>query len=262
MHYNAGQAAFQDKDLHKASVEFAAAIGADPRQSVAYYNLGVTYCMLAEEDTAMHEEAMRILREGLKKTTPDQNHYINALGLFCRELVEVGRLDEAAAEVRRLVDDDPENYSVIEDLGVSLLDRRDWAGAEIFLDMVAVARIKIGEEDYRTYASLGRVCYFQKDEDPDAIRRSIGHYERALDLAPDEAQTIMNLIIAFMELEDWNNAISWGEKYISLLPESADGWRILSISYGKHGDKDKAAHCAEKYSELATTDKHRQTDGN
>jgi tetratricopeptide (TPR) repeat protein len=249
-HYNAGQVAFQDKDFRQASAEFFLATEADPRQAVAFYNLGVTSSMMAEEDSSMHEQAIGVLEEGLKKATPDQSHYIKALGLIGKELVEVGRLDEAVAKFRRLVDEDPANYGVIEDVGIDRYKRQDWAGAEVFMKIAAEARIKIGAEDHKTYSNIGRVCYFQKDDDPDAISRSIENYERALDLAPDETQTIMNLIIAFMQAEDWKNAISWGEKYISLLPDSADGWRMLSISYSKYGDKDKASQCAEKYAEL------------
>jgi hypothetical protein len=53
-----------------------------------------------------------------------------------------------------------------------------------------------------------------------------------------------------MQMEDWSSAIAWGEKYISIMPDEADGWRMLALSYSKIGDKDKAAHCAERYAEL------------
>ena len=250
-HYNAGQAAFQNGDLHKASTEFALATEADPRQSVAFYNVGVTYSLLAEEDSSLHERAIDFLEEGLENSTPDQDHYVKAMRLLCKELIEIGRLDEAVSKCRRLTDEDPANYGVIESLGIDRIEREDWAGAEILLKAVAEARVRTGAEDFNVYHNLGRACYYQKDDDPDALRRAIEYYERALVLEPDETQTIMNLAIALMQREEWDEAAVWGEKYISLLPDSADGWRILSISYGKSGDKAKAAHCAEIYAEKA-----------
>ena len=256
-HYNSGQAAFQDRDLQAASVEFTLATQADPRQSVAYYNLGVAYARLADDDTTFtgefspyHEQAIDVLEESLEKARPDQAHYIDALGLVGKELAEVGRLDEAVTKFERLVEDDPSNYAVIENLGYELFRAEDWRGAELFLDMAAKARIKIGAEDAGLYYELGRVCFFQNEDDPDALRRAVEYYERALDLEPDEPQTIMNLIIAHMKMEDWSSAIAWGEKYVSVDSEKADGWRMLALSYSKIGDKDKAAHCAEKYAEL------------
>ena len=238
---------------------------ADPRQSVAYYNLGVAYARLADADTNFteqfspyHDQAIAVLEESLDKARPDQAHYIDALGLVGKELAEVGRLDEAVTKFERLVEDDPSNYAVIENLGYSRFQADDWRGAELFLDMAAKARIKIGAEDAGLYYELGRVCFFQREDDPDALNRSVEYYERALDLEPDKPQTIMNLVLSHMQMEDWSSAIAWGEKYISVDPETANGWRMLAISYGKIGDKDKAKHCAERYAELIAKAKESQ----
>ena len=69
-HYNSGQAAFQDHDLQAASAEFTLATQADPRQSVAYYNLGVAYARLADADTNFteqfspyHDQAIAVLKK-------------------------------------------------------------------------------------------------------------------------------------------------------------------------------------------------------
>ena len=249
-HYNTGQAAFQDKNLEAAESEFILATEADPRQAVAYYNLGVTYSRLAADDSMYHYNAIETLEECLEKSTPDQSHYIQALGLIGKELAELGRVDDAVTRFERLVDEDPSRYDVIEELGISRFNRKDWKGAYIFLEMSARARIKIGAEDYKIYYDLGRVNYFMKEEDPEALGRAVDYYERALELESEETQTMLNLVIAYMAMEDWLSAIAWGEKYIQILPDSVDGWRLLSMSYTKLGDKDKAAHCAQKYADL------------
>jgi len=249
-HYNTGQAAFQDKDMQTAAKEFIKATEADPRQAVAYYNLGVTYSRMAVDDSTYHEKAIKALDDCLEKSTPDQSHYIPALGLVGKELAEVGRVDEAVARFERLVDEDPSRYDVIEDLGINRFNRQDWKGANTFLAMAARARTKVGAEDYKVYYDLGRVNYFMRDEDPDALQRSIDYYERALELEPDNAQSMLNLIIAYMAMKDWLSAITWGEKYVQMLPNSEDGWRLLSMSYNEIGDKTKATHCAQKYADL------------
>jgi superkiller protein 3 len=249
-HYNTGQAAFQDKSLETAANEFILATQADPRQAVAYYNLGVTYSRLAANDSSYHHDSIQALEECLEKSTPDQSHYIPALGLIGKELAELERVDEAITRFERLVDEDPSRYDVIEDLGINRFNRKDWKGAHIFLEMAARARVKVGAEDYKIYYDLGRVNYFMKEEDPEALGRSVDFYERALELESEETQTMLNLVIAYMAMEDWLSAIAWGEKYIQLLPDSEDGWRLLSMSYNKIGDKAKATHCAQKYADL------------
>ena len=128
----------------------------------------------------------------------------------------------------------------------------------MILKIVAESRLNTGAEDFEVYKNLGRACYSQKDYDPGALSRAIEYYGRALVLKPDETQTIMNLVVALMQQEDWDNATVWGEKYVSLLPDSADGWRLLSISYGKSGDKAKAAHCAKIYAEKAARQNREQ----
>jgi superkiller protein 3 len=249
-HYNTGQAAFQDKNMEAAAQEFIKATQADPRQAVAYYNLGVTYSRMAADDSTYHQQAIDALEECLEKSTPDQSHYIPALGLVGKELAELGRVDEAVARFERLVDEDPSRYDVIEDLGINRFNRQDWKGAYTFLEMAARARIKVGAEDYKIYYDLGRVNYFMREEDPEALGRSVDFYERALELETEDAQTMLNLVIAYMAMEDWLSAIAWGEKYVQILPDGEDGWRLLAMSYNKIGDKDKATHCAQKYADL------------
>ncbi|MFH1756103.1 MAG: hypothetical protein ABIA59_10430 [Candidatus Latescibacterota bacterium] len=249
-HYNTGQAAFQDKDLPAAVNEFMLATQADPRQSVAYYNLGVTYSRLATEDSTYHQKSINSLEECLEKATPDQSHYIPALGLVGKELAEVGRVKEAVTRFERLVDEDPSRYDVIEDLGISRFNRQDWVGAYTFLEMAARARVKIGAEDFKIYYDLGRVNYFMREEDPEALGRAVDFYERALELESQETQTMLNLVIAYMAMEDWLSAVAWGEKYVQILPDNEDGWRLLSMSYNKIGDKAKANNCAQKYADL------------
>ncbi|NIM19264.1 MAG: tetratricopeptide repeat protein [Candidatus Latescibacteria bacterium] len=249
-HYNSGQAAFQDKEYNAAAEEFIAATQADPRQSVAYYNLGVAYSRLAAEDSTYHERSIEALEQCLEKSTPDQSHYIDALGLVGRELAEVGRVEEAVSRFNRLVEEDPANYDVIERLGVQRFNNQDWKAANMFLKMAADARIKIGAEDFKLYYDLGRVNYFMREEDPEALNRAIYYYEKALELETEDAQTMMNLIIAYMAKEDWSSGIAWGEKYINIWPDDERGWRLLSMSYSKIGDKEKARQCAEKYAEI------------
>jgi tetratricopeptide (TPR) repeat protein len=263
-HYNAGQAAFQDRDWNRAAGEFTKATMADPRESVAYYNLGVTYSRLAEEDSSYHEKAIDELDNALERATPDQSHYIDALALVGRELAEAGRVEEAISRFSRLMDEDPGSYEVIERLGSDRMSSQDWKGAAVFFEMAARARAKVGAEDHNIHFDIGRAYYNMRRGSPEAAAKAVESFERCLDLMPhgasdpdeqrlideQKAQTILLIMDAARALQNWGKVISWGERYVVLLPDDERGWLLLSHAYNEYGDKDKARDCAERYAEI------------
>jgi predicted Zn-dependent protease len=89
-----------------------------------------------------------------------------------------------------------------------------------------------------------------REEDPNAAARAVEYYQKALELNPDEPQTILNLTFAYYGMKDWQQAAQWGERYVLLQPEGERGWQILSIAYKELGEDDKARQCATRYEEI------------
>lgn len=249
-HYNLGQKAFQRKEYDVSAKEFKMATLSDPREAIGFYNLGVSYARLGEEDSSYYDKAIAALDQVLQLATPADKHYIDALKTMGRVLSEVGRVDEAMEKFNRLVEEDPTNYGIIEQLGQDCMTKQDWKGAAVFLDLAAQARAKIGADDFNVFYNLGVVNYKLREEDPEAVSRAIDYYKKALELNPDEPQTILNMVFAFYGAEDWQNCIQWGERYVSIVPDGERGWQILSIAYSETGDEQKARHCAIKYEEI------------
>ena len=249
-HYKLGQSSFNHPDLQAAAIEFDLATQADPTQAVAYYNLAVAYQRLALADSSMHEKALAAADKVLLLSNPTEANYIKALQLAGRELVALNRADEAATRFKRLIEEDPASYKVIEDIGTEELNQRSYKSAAVFLKLAAQAREKVGAQDAKVYYNIGVSLYNLRKENPANIDEAITYYQKALTITPDDIDTVFNILVAFAAKEDWSNAAQWGEKYVSINPNDANGWKLLARSYTELGDEAKASEAVKRHDML------------
>lgn len=249
-HYKLGQSSFSREDFTAASTEFSLASQSDPTQAGAHYNLAVSYARLADTDPTYHEKALAEADKVLELSNPSEGNYTKALQLAGRQLVELNREEEAVNRFRRLVEEDPASYAIIEDIGMELLNAENWKGASVFLKLAADARAKAGAESFDTYYNLGVAFYHQRDENPAMIDEAIAYYEKALGVQADDPATVFNVMVAFMAKQDWTNGATWGEKYVNVSPSDPKGWQYLARCYSELGDKDKAREAMAHYEQL------------
>jgi tetratricopeptide (TPR) repeat protein len=264
-HYKLGQSAFNRAaagddvmDFKAAADEFRMATLSNPTQPNAFYNLGVAYTRIAEADSTYHEKALEAADQVLKISNPSDANYRKALQLAGRELVELGREDEAVNRFQRFIDEDPASYDVIQDIGNELLNAQRWRGAAVFLKMAAEARAKVGAEDFNLYYNIGVAEYNMRHEDPAATAEAISYYNKALELKPDEPTTIFNIVVAYVSEEDWTNAAQWGEKYVYVNPDDSKGWQLLARIYSEVGEKDKAKEALARFERTRSAEVQKQ----
>lgn len=249
-HYNLGLNLSKEDEVMSAANEFELATHADPRQSRGYYMLGREYALLGATDSSYYPKAIESFDMVLELSSPADKQYIDALSSAGQVLAKMGQPHEAVSRFNRLVEEDPTNYRVIEKIGYDLLDAQDWQGASVFLELAATAREKIGAEDFNLYYNIG-VAYYQSRKtagDPDeAIDKAVDYYQRALALQPDEPTTVFNILVAYSAASDWQQVITWGEKFVGIDPSNADAWRLLSRAYNEMGNDAKARECASRY---------------
>jgi tetratricopeptide (TPR) repeat protein len=250
-HYKLGQSAYKRDDYQTAVDEFIMATQADPTQAVGFYNLGVSYYSMGKEvDPKYFDDSIVALDKVLEMSNPSDGNYVNALGFAGKALAAVGREDEARERFERLIEEDPTNYEVIENIGNELLKAQNWNGAAVFLAMAADARSKIGAEDFNVYYNIGVAYYQMRDEDPEAVDKAIMFYEEALDIQPDEPQTVNNITVANIAKEDNRGAIDWAEKYANLKPNDSRGWQLLARCYSEVDEKEKAKEAMKRFEML------------
>jgi superkiller protein 3 len=251
-HYKLGQSAYNRQDYQGAAEEFLLATEADPTQAVGFYNLGVSYDRLAEKDPSYHAKTVEAMDHVLELSNPSEANYVKALEAAGRALVASGRADEAEERFRRLVEEDPTSYIVIENIGNDFLNAQKWEGAAIFLKMAAEARAKIDDEDFAVYYNIGAALFNlgKDDENPDKVLEAITYYEKALEIQDDEPQTIFNIAVAYVAIDQYDNAVPWLEKYVDVSPNDTKGWQLLARCYSELNEKDKARDALRRFEEL------------
>lgn len=249
-HYKLGQSSFNRQDMATAAKEFELATRANPTQARAYYNLAVTYERLALADSTAHVKALGAADKVLELSNPTEENYTNALQLAGRELVALHREEEAVKRFKRLIEEDPASYKIIEDIGTAELEDRSFKSAAVFLKLAAEARAKVGADDARVFYNIGVSLYNLRKEDPGKIDEAITYYQKALDITPDDSDTLFNILVACAAKEDWPNVSQWGEKYVSINQNDPNGWKLLARSYTEQGEEDKAAEALKRYETL------------
>jgi Tfp pilus assembly protein PilF len=252
-HYQQGQKFFQQQNVAGAAHEFEMATLASPRQSSAHYNLAVAYSRLANPaDTTYYAKTLAAADKVLELTDPKDPNYLRALQLAANQLVYLGKPEEAKARLQKTIDEDPSQYTIVEEMGNDMMNRQKWAGAASFLKLAAEARVALGAEDSRLYYNIATCEYKQRKDAPGHIDEAIVYYEKALNISSDDPDTVFALMGAYAVKEDWANASIWGEKYVSLNPSNPEAWKLLARCYGELGEDDKATEALQRYSTLKT----------
>lgn len=249
-HYQLGQNAFKQSDVTKAANEFLLATQADPTQSAGHYNLAVMYSRLAMADSTYEVKGLAEADQVLKLAPPTDPNYIKALQLASRMLAQMDREAEAIDRFKPLIEKDPKQYRLAQEVGMELLNAKKWKAAEEFLKMAAEASAKLGADSASVYANIGVAAFNQRGEDPAKIDEAISYYQKALDYEPDNASIVFNAMVACMAKEDWTAAAAWGEKYVSVSPSDPKGWQYLARCYSGAGDADKASEALQRYQAL------------
>jgi tetratricopeptide (TPR) repeat protein len=274
-HYKLGQSSFNRSDMKTAVSEFELATKANPTQAIAYYNLAAAYQRLAQSESSsgvvatprdttgaavtppespevvqMHKQALAAADKVLSLSNPTEANYTKALRIAGEELIVLHREDEAGQRFKRLIDEDPASYKVIEDIGTEELDQKNFKAAAEFLKLAAKARERVGAPDAKVYYNIGVSLYNLRKEDRSHIDEAISYYQKALDITPNDPDTVFNILVAYAAKEDWSDAAQWGEKYVTVNPSDANGWKLLARSYSELGDRDKAEEAMKRFDML------------
>jgi tetratricopeptide (TPR) repeat protein len=249
-HYKLGQSSFNRQDMKTAVNEFELATKANPTQAVAYYNLAVANQHVAATDSTAHKRALAAADKVLALSNPTESNYTKALRIAGEELIALHRENEAGQRFKRLIDEDPASYKVIEDIGSEELENRNFKASAEFLKLAATARDRVGARDAKVYYNIGVSLYNLRKENPSYIDEAISYYEKALDITPNDPDTVFNIVVAYAAKEDWSDTSQWGERYVLVNPGDANGWKLLARSYTELGQQDKAQEAIKRYDML------------
>jgi tetratricopeptide (TPR) repeat protein len=244
-HFNAGVAEFQSENLEGAATEFKLATDADPREVKGWLNLAKVYFQVSLDDTTYLEQTYASVDTLMAKTTKDDESYGAVLALAGKVMIKRGENEQAVEIFQNLMIDDPSNFEIVEEVGMTYLSSREWDNAVLFLEMASDGRIKTDSEDFELYYNLGVVNYNLND-----YMKAVDYYQKALMLDPEHQQANYSLLLTYYQASFWDEAISAGQQYTEKYPDDSRGWQILGLSYREKGFKIKAEEAFQKYNEL------------
>ncbi len=125
---------------------------------------------------------------------------------------QAGRLEQAEAGYRRLLENDPDNADAIHLLGVVFFQKGNLDAARE--QVIRAISLNAGVALY--FTNLGRI-----EKALDQITAAIEAYRQSLKLAPDQADVNSDIAAALVDAEEFAEALGFAERAIKLLPEFA-----------------------------------------
>jgi tetratricopeptide (TPR) repeat protein len=194
---------------------------------------------------------------------------------YANMLWKAGRKDESKQMYLSILNGDPNNRFALEALGYLARDVGDTAGAEQYFDRLARAY----PDDYVAYLALGDLYTATRD-----YTRALANYEKAHQLAPENAIVIANAANAGLEARQLPVAEHWlayatgklahephilvekeryllhtgkyaesaaaGEEALKALPKNRDGAVYLAYAYYNLGRFDEVLALSDKYDNI------------
>jgi tetratricopeptide (TPR) repeat protein len=137
----------------------------------------------------------------------------------------MGQYDTVQAMIERVPADNQDSIKVLDSLKQVAYEL-----ARESFDNALLARPK----EPRTYDALA-ILYEREKKYKDAIDL----YTRAIDLMGEDSALVSRLAYAYIYIPEWENAITWFEKYLTYAPNDANALINLSVAYNALGDHQK-----------------------
>jgi tetratricopeptide (TPR) repeat protein len=229
-HNNLGLVLTKQGDLPEAIEYFEHAIRLNPGYAEAHNNLGVA--LQRQGDIARAAEHF----ERAVSLDPVNAEAHNNLGVIYEQR---GDLVRAAEHYERALRIDPSFAEAHNNLGNVLLGRGDLAGARARYESALRVRPDLAE----AHNNLGFVLARQGD-----LRGAVSHYRRALEIRPAMFQAASGLAWALAtspdaSLRDGDEALTWAERCAEATDHRDPGClEALAAAYAELGDFEQAVH--------------------
>jgi len=147
------------------------------------------------------------------------------------ELHKLGKLKEAKKIYNELLKKDPNNFKLINLLGVIYLQLKNYSEAIVLINRA----ININPNHHALYNNLG-VAYKELEKYEDAIK----NFKRATKLNPNYAEAFNNLGIIFRNLSKYKEAYDCYKQCIKIKPNYSEGYYNLGLLFYKMVNYKKA----------------------
>ncbi len=210
----------QLNDLQRADELFARALTVDPEQITAVRRRA-ELCE-ARQDWACLEPLLETLLRKTGETDPARASLHQRLATCARQL---GKLDKALDHTEAAARLQPEATGVARTLADLHFERQAWAEARQAYEQVLQQEDLSSAERVQVELRLGRCALALEDSDA-ALR----HHEAALQLDPEDRETLHTLVTLRMTRQEWREAVALKRQAAALCEsdeEKAQAWEDI-----------------------------------
>jgi tetratricopeptide (TPR) repeat protein len=227
-------AQLQANDIDGATDSFRQVIAITPDDPVANYNLGLCYYT-----NEQYERAIPALRIAIKNK-PD---FADAYLYLGNSLDNLGKSDLALAAYNKVLELEPTNPRVYEEIGVFHEKQKDWAAAAKAYQRSA----DLDPANFQSQRSLARAYY-----NAGMFAEAISAYTSAIAATPTDATNKLYLAYSYAKTRQFPLAIAMFNEVIAMRPEDAYAINGLGGAYVSQGN---VVMARKQYATLLAIDK-------
>lgn len=248
-----GTRQFKAGDYEKAIKTFNKALKLAPRSSVTLTNIGAVYLKIGNRD-----EAAKFFDEAVD-ANPDYANAWNMRGvMYFRE----SDFDKAKENFRKAHELFPDNKTVLNNLATVYRqeDNRnveDWRQLGTAYEKIQFKgsdkatecynkALELAPDNAAAWNSLAGLYYGMENYD-----KAIECYSKALSLSPTDYVIRQNLAFAYLRAENYSKVAEFFNKSLELAPKKTNSHYGLGVAYHKLGDNENAEACLKKALELS-----------
>jgi superkiller protein 3 len=232
--FEAGKANATEEKWEEARDDFELAIRVYPSRYEAYSNTGFVWQHLGDNDSAYsyYSRAYEI--------APDELLVLENFASLCYNMK---KYDEAEDLYLKILAKDPKHASAMARLGDIYGQKEEFDKAVNYY----TDALEIENDNCALWFNLG-VLYFQKIKDND---NAINAFSRTVDLCPDDLNAFINLAVAYISAERFDEAVEKLEVFVEDNPDDCTGWDLYSQALLRKGMRKQAQEAYKKYEECS-----------
>lgn len=187
-----------------------------------------------------HDEALENFRQ-VVDIYPDMEGIRNAMGMLC---IQNEQYAEAVEHLKRAVEEN-ETFETVNNLGTACIGIKDYEEAEQYLKRA----LELQPENPACHKNLA-ILYRDTDRTDDACF----HFEKYLDLRPDDIETMQTYAMFLIKQGRWDSAAEFLEALTQEITDEAPIYFLLAQVQEKTGQSQKAIATLKRGMQLVDPD--------
>jgi len=232
--FEEGKAKATEEKWEEARDDFELAIKVLPSRYEAYSNSGFVWQHIGDNDSAYFYYAKAY------EIAPNELLVMENFASLCYNIKNYDKAEELYLTILKK---DPNHAGAMGRLGDIYGHKGDFEKAVGYYNRA----LEVENDNCALWFNLG-VLYFQEIHDNDS---AINAFSRTVDLCPDDINAFINLAVAYISAQRFDEAIEKLSAFVEERPNDCTGWDLYSQALLRKGMRKEAQEAYKKYEECS-----------